>query len=90
MVHIKTITESGDTGCDLVELDTLLAAICRRVSTTDIAPGAAHHIPRLRTNIVKEGRLRICGVRTSSREEVFLLKARQDALKDDDQSIVVS
>lgn len=32
MVHIKTITESRDSGCDLVELDTLLAAIYVRVS----------------------------------------------------------
>lgn len=32
MVHIKAITESGDTCCDLVELDTLLASVCRGIS----------------------------------------------------------
>ena len=28
MVHVETITEPRDTGCDLVELNALLAAIC--------------------------------------------------------------
>lgn len=29
MVHVQTVTQSGNTGRDLVELNTLLAAICR-------------------------------------------------------------
>ncbi len=32
VVHVKTIAESGDSGCDLVELDTLLAAIFYELS----------------------------------------------------------
>jgi hypothetical protein len=31
MVHVKAITQPRDTRCDLVELNTLLAAICRAV-----------------------------------------------------------
>jgi hypothetical protein len=32
MFGIKSITQSRDTGCDLVELDTLLASICGFIS----------------------------------------------------------
>ncbi|MDB5910785.1 MAG: hypothetical protein JWP34_4899 [Massilia sp.] len=43
MVHVQTITEPGDTRCDLVELNTLLASIYKLVSFRTRLSGEDEH-----------------------------------------------
>jgi len=54
MLGVEAVTQSGDTSCDLVELDTLLAAIYEEISRGfDLREGI--YIPRFHTYMMASG-----------------------------------
>lgn len=52
MVRIEAVTQPRHTGCDLVELDTLLASVYETVSMLQRTVARSEYIPRLYTNMV--------------------------------------
>ena len=61
MVHVEAITEPGNTSCDLVELDALLAAICEErvrsalsVLMVFLGRGKDVNIPRFLTYMMSD------------------------------------
>ena len=67
MLRVEAVTQPGNTGSDLVELDTLLAAICGPISfLCRVSTRRCMHLPRFLTNMATVTRHRVmhddCGM----------------------------
>jgi hypothetical protein len=73
VVHIQTITESGDPGCDLVELDTFLTSICDYISHVT----SLYEIGHTRTSLADKHGCDMCVDRIETRRSAECLTLKK-------------